>query len=79
LSSTVQDFNPTPGGGKVVADDEGSRRPAIGLNTSQRCIVRESLMGGEPKELAAEQIANVLEDHKERRAALGSLEEEFQR
>lgn len=36
-------------------------------------------MGGEPKELAAEQIANVLEDHKERRVALGSLEEEFQR
>lgn len=36
-------------------------------------------MGGEPKELAAEQIANPLKDNQERRVALGSLEEEFQR
>ena len=36
-----------------------------------------SLLSGELKELAAERIADFLEDHQERRAALGSLEEEL--
>ena len=36
-----------------------------------------SLLSGELKEVAAERIADFLEDHQERRAALGSLEEEL--
>ena len=35
-----------------------------------------SLLSGELKELAAERIVEFLEDHQERRATLGSLEEE---
>lgn len=36
-----------------------------------------SLLSGELKEVAAERIADFLDDHQERRAALGSLEEEL--